>query len=160
MKNELISKLRYDPLSGNFWWGVSPRIGIRIGAIAGSIGSHGYAVIKFKGKTYRLHNLAWEMYYGTAPTSQIDHKNRLRSDNRISNLRLATDTQNKANRKVRSDSRTGMKGVVRSRTVGKWIARIRVDKTDRHIGTFSSAEEASIAYLSELKKLRGEFASV
>jgi hypothetical protein len=158
MKKNLLENLSYDPLSGNLHWIISPRAGITSGSVAGSIGSHGYVTIKFKGKTYRAHQLIWELHYGCCATGEIDHKNRIKHDNRIDNLRIASDRQNKANRKVRSDSMSGKKGVRKSRTHGKWIARIRVDGLDRHIGTFDTPEKAASAYMAELKKLHGEFA--
>ncbi len=80
-------------------------------------------------------------------------------NNRRSNLRSATTQQNARNRKVRSDNKSGYKGVSKRRTT--FAATISIDKGKRlHLGTFRSAEDAARAYDSAAQKYFGEFARV
>lgn len=88
-----------------------------------------------------------------APGLQIDHINRDGLDNRRSNLRVATHSQNQANSKLRVNNRSGHKGVFWSRTRNYWCAQFR----GRHLGCFSTAEAASEAHDSAARSRYGEF---
>lgn len=87
------------------------------------------------------------------PLLQVDHRNRLRTDNRRSNLRLVTQSQNMANIGLRSDSSTGLKGV--SRSGCKFTATLRGNL----LGAFNTPEEAASAYDRMAVELHGEFAA-
>lgn len=63
----------------------------------GSYDRDGYLILKIKTKQFKAHRIAWFLYYGTYPTQEIDHINRDRADNRISNLRLVSRSQNVRN---------------------------------------------------------------
>ncbi|MBL0320674.1 MAG: HNH endonuclease [Alphaproteobacteria bacterium] len=81
----------------------------------------------------------------------VDHINGNTLDNRRSNLRICTHSQNNVN--VKQKNKTGYKGVKLEN--GKWVARIQIT-----IGTFASAEEAARAYDKASKSLHGEFAAL
>ncbi len=116
-----------------------------------------YTKIKFAGRVWQLHRLIWVWHNGPIPDGmQIDHINGLRHDNRIENLRLATNGQNQANKAVRN--RTGFKGVKRQRS-GRWEARIRLNGKRICLGTFDSPEQAHAAYLGAARVAHGEFAN-
>lgn len=85
-----------------------------------------------------------------------DHINGDRLDNRCINLRVVNDFQNAKNAAVRRNSKSGFKGVHRSR--GRWVAKITSDKLHFHIGSFDTPEEAAIAYNKKAYELHGEFA--
>jgi hypothetical protein len=87
-----------------------------------------------------------------------DHANRNTLDNRRENLRDATGSQNAANRPVRCTSTTGFKGVSRAPTKGKWTARIGANWNPRHLGTYSTPEDAARAYDAAARVAYGEFA--
>lgn len=87
-----------------------------------------------------------------------DHISRCTLDNRRINLRIATSSQNAVNSKVRSDCKSGCKGVSFQR--GKWRASIGGKKARRHLGTFSTREDAALAYNVAAQELYGEFASL
>lgn len=88
-----------------------------------------------------------------------DHANGDGLDNRKDNLRDVTALQNKRNSKVRSDSKTGFKGVSSKRGGRRFVARIQGDDGKRQIlGWFHSPEEAAHAYDKAAKELFGEFA--
>ena len=147
-----IADLDYNPLTGIFTWRVKVNSRAKAGAVAGSQ-SRGYWVIRVAGKLHGAHRLAWFFVYGEWP-KQIDHINGIQSDNRIANLRLATNAQNAQNSRCRN--RAGFKGV--SPKKGKWRATIKHDGRSIQIGTFASPEEAHAAYVAASRRLFGEFA--
>ena len=102
------------------------------------------------------HRVAWFLHYGEDPGElQVDHKNRIRHDNRISNLRLATQSDNSCNCKTSSLNTSGVKGV--DAFFGKWRARIRKNNKRILVGYFNSIVEAKVALAKERKKLHKQF---
>ena len=90
--------LDYDAKTGLLTWKVNRLNGILDGALSGCSDGHGYIQVKLWGRRFKAHRLAWALHYGTDPGSlQVDHVNRNRSDNRISNLRLVDAKGNRAN---------------------------------------------------------------
>lgn len=73
----------------------------KAGTQAGYLTDRGYLRVKLKGKHYRLHRIIWMWVHGTFPVNEIDHINRNRMDNRLSNLRDVTRKVN-ANNTCRS----------------------------------------------------------
>ena len=145
--------LHYDPSTGDFTWRV--RIAnVAAGTIAGKLLPTGYRVIRVRGRAYYAHRLAWLFMTGQWPRQQIDHINNTTGDNRWLNLREATQAQNNANRRVRTSS--GFKGVYRA---GKrFSAFATYNGKSTYLGTFSTAAEASAAYLAKAREIHGEFA--
>ncbi|HAS0888998.1 TPA: HNH endonuclease, partial [Enterobacter cloacae subsp. cloacae] len=103
-QNRLKEVLRYDPLTGVFYWLNPTAYCMHPGDVAGFVDYTGYAYIKVDRVKYSAHRLAWLYVHGSMPEEQIDHVNNNRSDNRISNLRLASRSQNMMNQYVRKDS--------------------------------------------------------
>ena len=90
---------------------------------------------------------------------QVDHINHNGFDNRKSNLRKCTNSQNMANTKIRSNNKSGYKGVKNnSHNPNKWEVALRFNKTNFYIGLFDDKIEAAIAYNKKAKELWGEFA--
>ena len=85
-----------------------------------------------------------------------DHANRNCLDNRRSNLRQASRTQNQANRTANKKNASGFKCVTKYRD--KFRARINFEGKTRHIGIFSTAKEAHAAYVEAAIQVFGEFA--
>jgi hypothetical protein len=143
---ELRSTLRYDEITGEFYWLKSNSNCVKVGSKAGKgRNSHGYAEIKVNGRRYKAHRLAWLYVYSEWP-DQIDHINGVRHDNRIENLRSVSSKANTHNqRKAHVNSTTGVLGVV-AKPSGKFVAEIRVNGKKKHIGTFDTAGAASAAY--------------
>lgn len=135
----------YDKHTGVFTWRLSRRR-CRPGSRAGYTREDGYVFIRIDKRLYRAHRLAWLWSYGEFPALEVDHINRDPSDNSLANLREVNSSQNKQNTMVRSDNRSGYKGVHKHSQTGKWTAQIAIDGAAKHLGCFASPEEASAAY--------------
>src|SRR5688572_7616140 len=103
--------LDYDTDTGIFRWKRCVARRIKPGDVAGYRDSDGYVNLKWHGRQYRLHRLAWFYTYGRWPEGEIDHVNMLRDDNRLCNLREATQSQNAGNRRAYANNTSGYKGV-------------------------------------------------
>ena len=143
----LKDRLDYDPLTGDF----STKINVgrmRIGKKVGRINPNGYLYIGVKLHRYLAHRLAWFYIYGKWPDIEIDHINRNKLDNRISNLRDTTASLNQKNRNALSkNNQTGFLGVVKHNK-GGYVARVKNNNKSIHIKHCATAEEASKAYLN------------
>ena len=95
---------------------------------------------------------------GEWPTSDLDHLNRIRSDNRIANLRLATESQNAYNRSLSIVNTSGAKGVSWNKVIGKWVVYFSVNRSKRYFGSFCDFEEAKKIYAEAAEKYAKEFA--
>jgi len=89
--------------------------------------------------------------------SDIDHKNNDKLDNRRCNLRLCSKQQNQFNTKKRSDNTSGYKGVSFHTQNNNYVAKISINGKSKHIGCFTTAQEAHEAYCEKAKELHGEF---
>lgn len=154
---QLKSVLRYDPSTGHFWWRQDRKSGRDMrSSPAGCLTKQGYIKIRFQKKPVFAHRLAWLYMTGEWPIQQIDHVNGEKSDNRFVNLRLATASQNKANTVIRSDNKTGSKGIQQIR--GKWRAKINFNGKQYHLGVFQTKQAAAWAFEFYQRKLFREFA--
>lgn len=141
------SLLRYDRNSGELFWRVRMSNRVKAGHKAGSVNKSGYVQIGFDGHRFWAHRLVFFMQTGSWPTEEIDHIDGNKLNNAWSNLRECSRQENAQNRKnVPSTNALGVLGV---RRVGnRFRSAIEVDGKSIHLGYFSSAEEASAAYLS------------
>jgi len=87
----------------------------------------------------------------------VDHINHNGLDNRRSNLRLCTNSQNQMNRTKTRANTSGYKGVRYNKNTGKYQACITANKRNFYLGTFETAEEAVKAYRKAAKRLHGKF---
>lgn len=96
----------------------------------------------------RMQNEIWVHYNGPVPEGfTVDHADRNTLDNRVSNLRLATLSQQAQNKRLLSSANTsGYKGVSRHTQSGKWWARIRVGGKEISLGLYADLIEAARAY--------------
>lgn len=147
--------LHYDPISGIFTWINPPHNHTRLrGCVAGGK-STGYVMIKIDGVKYKAHRLAWLYVHGVEAPCRVDHKDTDTFNNRIENLRLATQAQNIANARRKAGKKLP-KGV---RANGpRFTARISFEKTLYTLGTFDTPEQASDAYFKAAQHFYGEFA--
>lgn len=146
--------LSYDASTGIFTRRISQTNRVKVGDIAGSPNQKGYINIMVDGRLYPAHRLAWLYVHGEWPRAQIDHINGTKTDNRIANLREATNSQNMQNmRTARSDNTSGLLGVRWHKRDKRWHARIMVDGKARHLGSFGSSDDAQAAYLAAKRQL-------
>lgn len=150
--------LRYEPETGNFYWKVKRPSGVLPGDLAGGRKTSGYIRIDIDGRAYGAHQLAWLYMHGVFPDRYVDHANRNPSDNRIDNLRLATNSQNVANSSLWASNTSGFKGVTWNRKSRKWQAGIKVSGRSLHLGLYDEPTEAHRAYVEAAKVHFGIFA--
>ena len=141
----LRSVLHYSPETGIFTWKVSTSRRVKTGDIAGSPEGHGYLQIRLQRRPHKAHRLAWLYVYGVWPTDQIDHINRIRTDNRIANLREVSHKQNNQNRSKPSNNTSGHPGVFWYKKNSKWQAYITHNQKKVHLGCFTDLEAAIAA---------------
>ena len=103
---------------------------------------------------FKIHRLVYQ-HFGNDwnPKMTVDHRDCIKSNNHISNLRMATRQQQVFNRKA--FNKLGVKGVCMDGN--KYRARIKINGKQSHLGTFETVEEASLAYQTKAKELHGEF---
>ena len=89
---------------------------------------------------------------------QVDHINGDPFDNRLVNLRLASNSENSRNQAKRSAGHPIYKGIVPARTAGKWWARVKYNYRFVFLGTHDTAEAAARAYDEGAKQYFGQFA--
>jgi len=155
---EIVRRLiDYDPHSGGMWWRVDRHGKARAGMRATRLKGDGYLQVKVCGRLYAAHRVAWLHFYGVWPEGDLDHINGDPADNRITNLRIANDSLNAANRRAHSTSASGIKGVSRLPS-GRWRAAITFLGRRHHLGVYDTPDEASSAYFAKARELFGDFA--
>lgn len=148
--------LDYDASTGVFTRKKAVARKTKIGAIAGWVDANGYVQITVNGKRYKGHRLAWMYVHGEFPSGVVDHINGNRADNRISNLRDVSMTENAHNRRCANrNSKTGLMGASLHRPSGRWKAQIRINYKSIHLGVFNTPEEVHRVYLEAKRKVHG-----
>ena len=162
--------LRYEPETGKLFWrerkaGSFPNPGTHASwnvrfadkeAFTAHIGQHRRGTIG--GVNLLAHRVAWAMHYGSYPVGFIDHINGDGSDNRIANLRMASNAENLRNRGATSISTSLRKGVTWNKVLGKWQAQIKANYKNRYLGVFDCLDAAAAAYDAAALEVHGAFA--
>jgi hypothetical protein len=143
---------------GAFYWRVSRRC-VKAGDRAGRLHQNGYRYVKIDGMNFMEHRLAWFHSTKEWPSAIIDHRNRTKSSNFISNFREASYSQNQFNRSINRNNKSGFKGVSWCSTRQKWRATIAAYGKRRTLGFFDDPFSASEAYRRASLQLHGEFAA-
>jgi hypothetical protein len=143
--------LDYNPETGEMHWKHS-RLGVTAGKRAGAVkkdGRRDIMVLRYRTKTARV---AWLLMTGEWPEGQVDHISGDPSDDRFVNLRDVPPAWNAQNRvKAQRSNKNGSMGAGCHKD--KFQARLRVQGRNLHLGTFSTPEEASAAYLEAKRRL-------
>lgn len=146
----LRSKFDYDSSGA-----LIAKSGPNAGRAVGWLNEKGYLHASCGGGKFFVHRLIWKMCKGYDPLV-IDHINGNRADNRIENLRSVNFAANaRSVRKLLGASK--FKGVYAAKG-GKWGARIKVDRTTKHLGTYACEMDAALAYDFAARDMHGEFA--
>ena len=154
--------LDYDLATGIFRWrGGRGRCGpVAPGSIAGRIASNGYVEITIQKRHYGAHRLAWLYVHGRWPEGTIDHRDGVKTNNWIDNLREATEAQNRANIERHGRNTSGHKGVHYSQRDKRWIAKISVSGKLIQLGRFKDKASAISAYRDGALRYHGAFSSL
>jgi hypothetical protein len=120
--------------------------------------SSGYIQAEVLGKNFMLHRIIYEMHNGKIPTGlQIDHIDGDPLNNKIENLRLCNQIENRQNSKLSKNNTTGYRGILKTPS-DKYQARLTVDGKKLYLGLFKTPEEAFNCVEQKRKELYGEFA--
>ena len=153
--------ISYDASSSIFTWkGPASFRNTRGGKVAGTK-KGGRIAIGLPGMGQMLaHRLAWFYSYGEMPSLEVDHKDGNPLNNRLDNLRLATSSQQKQNKIVQSNNRSGLKGAYfhACHKGKKWRSQIKTPGGLKFLGYFHTAEEAHEVYVRASETEFGEFA--
>jgi len=140
--DKLRQLLHYDPETGVFTrltkWGSR-----NIGDVPGCLTPQGYWYIGVNSNVYPAHRLAWLYVNGCWPNGDIDHIDRNRCNNRISNLRDVTRSTNLHNSPAQNP-KSGHKGVYRTKE-GNWQVQIKVEYEIHRLGTYENLDDAVAA---------------
>lgn len=160
------TRLLLDPLTGFLFWKskkgtdrCTKSWNARFsGKVAGCAdGSYGYWLIGLDFITYQAHRLVWLHYYGFDPGEmEIDHIDQNKSNNALSNLRLATSSENHCNKPQPKRSMRPYKGVEPTAS-GRFQASIRMNNKRYCLGMFDTAEAARQSYIVAAEKLHKDF---
>jgi hypothetical protein len=128
-----------------------------------TIGNHGYYTVGLckngKAKTTCIHRLVAEAFLVNPDDKLcVDHKNNVRTDNRLTNLRFATYKENNMNASKQSNNTSGNTGVYFDKKSQKWTAQIMIDGIAKHLGTFKDKDEAVEARIKAVNILFKDFA--
>jgi hypothetical protein len=142
----------YDPVTGIITRNVLCG-GQMPGTVVGGLRKDGYLSVKVDRNEWLCHRLAWLLHYGVEPDFEVDHKNNIRSQNWIDNLRPSGRGHNMQHQKVaHKNNKLGVLGVHQD-AYGRFIARIRVNKKPIALGSHDTVEQASAAYLAAKRQL-------
>ena len=143
-KTFIFDKFNYDKVSQHIW----------------HISKFGYVISQItlnngKQERFSMHRLLTE-----CPSDKIvDHINRNKADNRISNLRICSRRENAFNVSTQKRNKLGAKGVSLTHC-GTYQAQIQIDGKQKYLGSYKTIKEASDAYDVAAKEYFGEFASL
>ena len=156
----------YSPDIGALTWKARPRthflteskwkrhLSLDVGREAGTLNTHGYRVVRLtyggSAGLFPVHRVIWTLLNAT-DASVVDHINGDRSDNRLTNLRELSQSENV---RKKAPAKDGLRGAHFDKARGKWLSQIRVDGSQQFLGRFDTEQEAHEAYLTRLQTLK------
>jgi hypothetical protein len=175
---DLLRKLlRYEPDTGKLFWRErtpdmfpqSPRSAEHNCAVWNgryaeteaftAVKSRGYLHGNVLRKTCLAHRVAWAIHNGEWPKLHIDHIDGNQRNNRASNLRQATSSENGRNSRSAKGSVSKFLGVGFKKANGKWTAQVQVGGRRVHVGYFATEDDAARAYDAAARLHYGQFAN-
>lgn len=155
LTQEYIKKIiSYNPDTGECFWLDRPKSDFiderawkifhsrYAGKKAGSKRQNGYLDIWVLGRLYRIHRIIFLYMTGSMPSSQIDHIDHDRSNNKWNNIRSATAAENRKNMGKNARNTSGFTGVNYHKRLNKWVAEAVCGYKKHYIGVFESFDEA------------------
>ena len=167
--------LQYEPETGKLFWRQRPKEMFKPSGHGGALGSSARWNARYAGKEaftadcagyrrgsifgvgFSAQRVIWAHFTGEWPTFEVDHQDRDSLNNRWTNLRHATPSQNSCNKGLRSDNSSGVKGVSYHKKTGKWQVNITVQGRTSYLGLFKDIEAAEKAVADARIRLHGEF---
>lgn len=153
-QQELLELFEYR--DGDLYWKIKPAKNKNAGLKAGSINKNGYCAIQAKGQLSYAHRFIYAMFHGFIPKT-IDHIDGNPSNNKIENLREATQGQNLCNKPKQLNNKSGIKGVFWDSRRKEWTATCQVN--GKSIRKYcKNIDEAQIIVRKLREQLHGQFA--
>lgn len=154
--------LRYEASTGKLYWRHRPSMRPQWNATypgreAFTAKQKGYNVGGINNRTFLAHRVIWAMMNDKWPEEHIDHINGDTSDNRLVNLREATNAENMWNQGKPITNSSGYKGVTWNRDRRKWMAQIGFNKHHKYLGLFDCRKAAYAVYIDAVAKYHGEY---
>lgn len=150
----------YSP-SGDLIWKVRVNPRSKVGEPAGFYCQNGYFYISLNSKKCKRARAIWEMHNGAIPDGMVvDHINRIRTDDRIENLRLATVSDNLYNTKKRENTKSAYKGVKKHMKHLSYSARTSEKGKEIYLGNFKEEADAAQAYNFYAYKTKNKFVTM
>ena len=143
-KFALVDEEDFDRVSTRQWW----------------YHNAGYAVCKTLGIKPRRVLYMHRVILNAREDQEVDHANGNPLDNRRSNLRLCTHSENAFNKRMMKNNTSGFKGVGWDKANQKWTAIISMNGKSIHLGRFPDAEDAALSYNEAATKYFGKFARI
>lgn len=156
-RDRLVQLLHYDEVTGIFTWVHASSNRIKVGDVAGTVGSAGYIYIKVDGVRHGAHQLAF-IFMGEEVPGVIDHVDTIPSNNAWCNLRPATPQSNSYNIGITSRNTSGIKGVGWDKGRKRWVAKVSLNGKQHTLGRFTSKLDAEAAAKLFREKNHKEFA--
>ena len=151
---ELLAMFDYDPATGS----IRRKKGK---STCGEIDRDGYRRIELLGRRYHVAILIWVMMTGEWPDRMVDHKDTYgpKADwgNRWENLRLAGNSENAINSRLRRNNTSGHTGVYWVPGKQKWRSKITLKGKIIPLGYFKNIEDASRARRAAEDRFFGEY---
>lgn len=147
----LRSLLAYDPQTGVLTWKARDGKATFNARFAGTpalglvANCRGYLHGTLEGRKVTAHRVAYALHFGQWPDGEVDHINGCKTDNRASNLREVTPSENCRNQKRPRNNTSGVLGVWFDKSRQRWRAEIRHNGINQKLGSFSTREDAEVA---------------
>lgn len=152
LSKKIKENFRYDPETGELFKLVEGEWSL---LVRGK--NNPYVVTGLCGRSLLGHRVSWFLYYGVWPEESLDHINHIKDDNRIVNLREATDEDQNRNHPLSVTNTSGCKGVYWHKDTSRWLAKIWEGGRAGgwvHLGCFKEYDEA-VAARKNAEKERG-----
>ena len=161
-RQEINGLFKVDLENGRLFWLRPPKfhselVGCEAGGPRPQHSGKSYWIVRINRKAYRRGHIIFCAVHGRFPTPCLDHVSGDSLDDRPSNIREATITENAWNHKHRK-RRINLPMGVRGLASGRFQARLGYLGTQLHLGSFDTPEGARAAYIQKRKECYGRFA--